>query len=251
MAKGAPWCARRRDAGDSRSFVCSRRSPNANSKCCPDPTPRSRSPCGSDAASATTTPDISRTCVSHGTAARRRSASMPMIPGATDRLFLRFCRGGDTTALGKVFDRTAPELLRVALYLRGNRADAEDLLQRTFLQAIESRASYDQRRRAVPWLLGILANFAKRLLRERAQRLAAVPRLRAELGEPYANVLQLHLEQGLQAKEIAERLGRPAGTVRTQLVRALELLRKRLPSGFVAGLLPGLTDAGALASVKS
>src|SRR5882724_9315464 len=219
MAKGAPWCARRRDAGDSRSFVCSRRSPNANSKCCPDPTPRSRSPCGSDAASATTTPDISRTCVSHGTAARRRSASMPMIPGATDRLFLRFCRGGDTRALGKVFDRTAPELLRVALYLCGNRADAEDLLQRTFLQAIESRASYDQRRRAVPWLLGILANFAKRLLRERAQRLAAVPpaaardpaqeaaaaeltaaiaRLRAELGEPYANVLQLHLEQGLQ-----------------------------------------------------
>jgi DNA-directed RNA polymerase specialized sigma24 family protein len=48
---------------------------------------------------------------------------------STDRLFQRYLRTGDPAALGKVFVRTAPELLRVAAWLCGNRADAEDLLQ--------------------------------------------------------------------------------------------------------------------------
>ena len=58
----------------------------------------------------------------------------------TDQLFARFCRHGDAAALGAVFDATATELLRIACHLAGNRADAEDLVQRTFLAAIESRA---------------------------------------------------------------------------------------------------------------
>src|SRR5262245_57482510 len=196
-----------------------------------------------------------------------------MLPGAIDRLFLRFCRTGDAKALGRVFDRTAPELLRVALYLSGNAADAEDLVQRTFLAAIESRRSYDPRRRALPWLCGILANHARRLLRERERRAAAATRddvapdpaaaaaaselaarvlqVREELGPQYREVLALHLEQGLESKEIAARLGRPAGTVRTQLMRALRMLRERLPGGFVAAWLPGVPAAGALAKVKT
>jgi len=196
---------------------------------------------------------------------------MALFRNATDRLFLRFCRTGDARALGQVFDRTAPELLRVACYLCGNRTDAEDLVQRTFLAAIETRSAYDPQRRAVPWLLGILANHKKRLQRER-QRPAAAPveeptvdpalvaaqrelettltQLRADLGEPYREVLRLHLEQGLSAKEIAAQLARPAGTVRTQLVRALEQLRLRLPNGFVAAMVPWLPrPAGDAAAV--
>jgi RNA polymerase sigma factor (sigma-70 family) len=197
---------------------------------------------------------------------------MALFRATTDRLFLRFCRTGDAAALGQVFDRTAAELLRVACYLCGNRTDAEDLVQRTFLAAIESRASYDPKRRAVPWLLGILANHQRRLLRERrrptpiagddpahdpasaaAQRELdeTLVRLRAELGEPYGEVLRLHLEQGLNAKEIAASLQRPAGTVRTQLMRALELLRQRLPNGFVAGMVPWLPSGAGLATVRS
>lgn len=203
---------------------------------------------------------------------------MALFPNTTDRLFLRFCRTGDTRALGQVFDRTAPELLRVACYLCGDRSDAEDLVQRTFLAAIEARAAYDPRRRAVPWLLGILANHRRRLQRERQRPVAppvaepaadpallaaqgelaaALVRLRDELGEPYGEVLRLHLDLGLNAKEIAAQLARPAGTVRTQLVRALDLLRQRLPDGFVATLVPWsqpAVDAAAhlgLAAIRS
>ena len=176
-----------------------------------------------------------------------------------DQRFAHFCRTGEPAALGEVFDGTARELLHVAVWLAGNRVDAEDLLQRTFLCAIEKRGQFAVGAAVVPWLMGILALEARHLRRERERRLAEAPPAKlhdphaevaareldaavqgigAELGEPYGDVLRLHLQQGLNAKEIAERLRRPGGTVRTQLVRALDLLRKKLPGGFVAGFVP-------------
>lgn len=182
---------------------------------------------------------------------------MVLFPSSVDRQLARFCRDGDPQALGAVFDRTASELLRIACYLCGNRADAEDLVQRTFLAAIERRSSFGPERRAMPWLCGILANHARQLQRERSRQPARpdgdepssdpaveaaqrelderLAQLRGALAAPYADVLRLHLEQGLTAKEIAGRLARPAGTVRTQLMRALAQLKQRLPDGFVAG----------------
>ncbi len=88
----------------------------------------------------------------------------------TDALFRRYCRTGDARALSEVFDRTAPELLRLAGWLCGRRADAEDLVQHTFLLAIESRATFDPTQRAMPWLIGILTNLTRNLRRERARR---------------------------------------------------------------------------------
>ena len=185
-----------------------------------------------------------------------------MLPRSVDNLFRKFCRTGDPGALGKVFDRTAPELMRVALYLVRDRHDAEDIVQRAFLSAIEARRRFDPSRPVLPWLLGIVATHAKRLQRERARSGRAVEadppraeidpqtaasqrelhdrlaRLRRELGTPYAEVLALHLEDGLDTNEIAARLSRPAGTVRTQLSRARQLLRKHLPSAYLAAVVP-------------
>lgn len=190
-----------------------------------------------------------------------------------DQRFAHFCRTGDPAALGEVFDGTARELLHVAVWLAGNRTDAEDLLQRTFLCAIETRARFDAGLAVLPWLMGILAIEARHLRRERARKLAAAPAQPArdpeaevaaneldaevqaigdDLGEPYREVLRLHLQQGLNAKEIAARLQRPGGTVRTQLVRALEMLRRKLPGGFVAGLAPlVLPEHVVLATVRT
>lgn len=199
---------------------------------------------------------------------------MSLALAGPDRLLARYQRTGDPRALGKLFDRTAPELLRVAAWLAGNRADAEDLLQRTFLTVIETRATFDPSRRALPWLCGIVGNHARKLHEQRQRRLAAtgqragerdpahaaadaefaasVAQVRAEIGTPYAEVLDLHLAEDLDAKDIAARLGRPAGTVRTQLVRALDLLRRRLPSGFVAGLaLSASATSASLATVRA
>jgi RNA polymerase sigma factor (sigma-70 family) len=197
---------------------------------------------------------------------------IPLRLATPDRLLRRFCRSGDPHALGALFDHVAPELLRVARWLTGHGADADDLLQRTFLAVIEQRSSYDPRRRALPWLLGILGNHARKLHEQRARPPAGLPMtrerdpaelaadrelreaiadLRQSLPTPYLAVLDLHLGEGLEPKAIAARLGRPAGTVRTQLMRGLTLLRQRLPSGFALGAAPlALTDAPALAATK-
>lgn len=185
---------------------------------------------------------------------------MPIRLRAIDRRFARFCRTGDARSLGAVFDGTAAELLHLAGWLAGNRADAEDLLQQTFLTAIEHRAAFDTERRVLPWLVSILTNHARNLRRERLRRAALPGRpepvadpvataaqaefgawlaaARAGLGPPYREVLALHLDEGLDAEEIAVRLRRPPGTVRTQIVRGLERLRRRVPTGFVAAAAP-------------
>ncbi|MCC7061531.1 MAG: sigma-70 family RNA polymerase sigma factor [Planctomycetes bacterium] len=188
--------------------------------------------------------------------------------GSPDRLLRHFCRTGDPRALGKLFDRTAPELLRAALWLCRDRTDAEDLLQRTFLTVIEARANFDLSRPAMPWLVGILGNHARKLQEQRrrdqerrtvilegprilegpgavadpaheaagTEFVAMLTEMRRSIGAPYSEVLDLHLGQGLMPAEIAAALGRPQGTVRTQLMRGLALLRQRLPMHIIAPL---------------
>lgn len=189
-----------------------------------------------------------------------------------DRLFARFVRSGDVHALGEVFDATAPELMRIAAHLTGSREQSRDLVQAAFLIAIEHRSRFASERRVLPWLCGIVANLARNERRRSQRELAAVPRTdvedpvgraeavefraafaraKAALPDVYRPVLELHLEQGMTAAEIGSVLGRPAGTVRTQLVRGLEQLRRRLPRGFVAGLVVAPLATGALQAMRA
>jgi RNA polymerase sigma-70 factor (ECF subfamily) len=174
---------------------------------------------------------------------------------AIDRWFLRYRRTGDVRLLGKVFDRTAPELWRLAAHLCADRHDAEDAVQTAFLAAIENRDAWDEERPLVPWLLGVLANRVREQRRRegrvvdaaRAGAPTAVPdpsvvaaqreldaRLASSLvalGEPYTTTLHRHLFEGLAAVDLARELGVPAGTVRMRLHRGLERLRELLPAG--------------------
>ena len=52
------------------------------------------------------------------------------------------------------FDAAAPELYGAALKLTGRAAEAEDLLQATWLAAIEGARRYDPARPLRPWLGG-------------------------------------------------------------------------------------------------
>ncbi len=175
--------------------------------------------------------------------------------------FAHFRRTGEPEALAAVFDLTAPELLRVAAHLgNGDRELVHDALQATFLTAIEDAEQWDEGRAVRPWLLGILANHVRKHRRQtRKQRgpdaatlhsvvaggespagaaeqrefSSAATAAMQELPPPFREVIVLHLQHGLSAREIGDALGRPAGTVRTQVVRGLERLRSKLPAGFV------------------
>jgi RNA polymerase sigma-70 factor (ECF subfamily) len=174
-----------------------------------------------------------------------------------DRLFVRYRRKGDPAALGEVFDRAAPELLKLAMHLVRDAQEAEDVLQSTFLAAIEAAESFDASRPLMPWLTGILARQAG-LARRRARRVVEEDRLtprRIEdpaeaaalrefseelvialqaLPDNYREVLWRHLADGKRPAEIAQDLNRAPGTVRMQMHRGLDLLRRSLPSGFSA-----------------
>lgn len=56
-----------------------------------------------------------------------------------DRLFARFAATGDVHALGEVFDATAPELVRVAAHLLGDREQAGDLVQSAAICSLPNR----------------------------------------------------------------------------------------------------------------
>ncbi len=196
----------------------------------------------------------------------------------TTRAFLAFRDHGDPAGITQVFDATSEELRRVAAHLVGDRATADDLVQSTFLAAIEVASTFDADQQVVPWLIGILRNQA--LMVQRRQRRRPDPqRLQAampdssdpvrsaedrefdalvdealqQLPAAYRPVLELHLKHGLIANEIASALDRPAGTVRTQIVRGLERLRDLLPVGLgclIAGLLPSTGMAAVREAVR-
>ncbi|MCA8942394.1 MAG: sigma-70 family RNA polymerase sigma factor, partial [Planctomycetes bacterium] len=192
-------------------------------------------------------------------------------------LYRRFRAHRDANALAEIFDRTASELLLVAVHLVGDRAEAEDLLQGTFVALIEHADAYDPTRPLKPWIVGILANRAKMAIRRRKrtqpgepgepfdERLGTNPVTAAEANETservlhaleglpsqYRHVLVLHLVHGLGGTQIAHSLDKPPATVRTQIKRGLEMLRSALPATLAAPLALLATEGRGLAAVRS
>jgi RNA polymerase sigma-70 factor, ECF subfamily len=148
--------------------------------------------------------------------------------------------------------RHLPELLRVATRLAHARAEAEDLVQETFLQAWRSFDSFTPGTNCRAWLYRILF-LVSRSGGRKARRvhlvaledapeaaLADEPPLPDVIGrghvraafeslsEEHRLVLQLADVEGLRYKEVAEALGVPIGTVMSRLSRAREGLRRRL-----------------------
>ena len=90
---------------------------------------------------------------------------------------------GDLTALGELYTRHAPALLRFAKHAVGGQA-AEDLVQATFIKAVERASTYDGRSTSARgWLYGIagrlsqerrraLGRFARALLADRPGQVA-------------------------------------------------------------------------------
>ncbi len=161
-------------------------------------------------------------------------------------------------ALAELYDRYASMLTALAQRVLADAADAEEVLQETFLQVWNRAASYDPRRSSVStWLVLITRSRAIDRLRSRrvkqrtlsaAQRENPVRhtspaggrhvlnqerrrRLDEEMGrlpEEQRQVLELAFYNGMTQSEIAGETGIPLGTVKTRTLLAMRKLRQAL-----------------------
>ena len=170
----------------------------------------------------------------------------------------------ETAALPHLHD-----LYRTALRVTGNRDEADDLVQETYLQAWKSFHRFEPGTNCRAWLFKILFHVLhhhrRRLSRfiviENADEVIEntlvyeppVPQhisdedilqALAKLPEPYREVVLLADVEEVSYKEVAEALGIPIGTVMSRLNRGRQQLRKAL-AGFApaSGVRPPLKTA--------
>jgi len=196
-----------------------------------------------------------------------------MAGSELEALYGRYASKGDIGALAEVFDRVAPDLARLGRMLVGDRQRAEDLVQETFLTAVEQPATYDRSRPLKPWLVGILVNRARTARRaagqefeadrltervtqgpdaevSRQEYLAAVSAAVAELPAKLRTVVEARLA-GRSTSELARELGISQGALRVRLHRALQRMRALLPPGFASAFAIMFLHSQGLAQVRA
>ena len=173
----------------------------------------------------------------------------PDHESATDDLALvaRFLRGRSEDAFRALYRAHTPALYALALRLTGgDRAEAEDLVQETWVRALTGLRTFRAQSALRSWLCGVLVNVRRGRIRA-DWRVVDVPdvepiamsprhddaidieRAIAALPEGARDVYVLHDVQGYTHREIAELLGIVEGTSKSQLNRARSLLRISLP----------------------
>jgi len=160
---------------------------------------------------------------------------------------------GDKAAFSTLYQRVSAKLFGITLRICRERGLAEDALQDSFLRIWRNAQGFDaQVARAATWMSAIARNTAIDALRNRAVRdarlaeggdeaLASVPdglagsvdpmdrqallRCLGGLTDEHRNCVLLAYHEGFSREELAERLGRPVGTIKTWLHRALAQLK--------------------------
>jgi RNA polymerase sigma-70 factor (ECF subfamily) len=149
----------------------------------------------------------------------------------------------------------------IAWHLLRDRAVAEELAQDVFLSLYQHLAEMESPEHAQFWLRRVTSNRALDEARRRQRRPmvslenapepvavtptgdplmgAALRKLVAALPEKSRAIVVLRYQEDLDPAEIARVLGIPVGTVKSQLQRALALLREKLSR--VVGQAPGLS----------
>jgi len=182
-------------------------------------------------------------------------------------------QAGDQAAYAELVEQHAAKIYRLALRMMGNEADAEDVLQETFLSAFKSIDRFEERSSLSTWLYRIASNAALMRLRRKEPVQVSVdepverddgdlmPRqffdfcclpedtlLREEAGEVMQRAVEglsptlrsvfiLRDIEGLSTEETAQALDLSISAVKSRLMRARLKLREELSLYFSHGPL--------------
>jgi RNA polymerase sigma-70 factor (ECF subfamily) len=150
----------------------------------------------------------------------------------TDAALVARARAGEPSAAAALVRRYHADCWRFAYRMLGNRHDAEDVVQETFLRAFRALATYHERERFRSWLFRILANQCRTALlqrRRRARWFVVGDRGERALAEAAAD------DDGSAASALAEAddLARHAATVSDALQGALARLDPKQREAFL------------------
>ncbi len=172
----------------------------------------------------------------------------------TDEELLQAIVREDEESLAILYDRYKTILFSVIFRILNNRAEAEDVLQETFLQIWQKARNFDENRgRGFTWIVTLARSRAIDRLRSvvSQNRIAeqsavenkdvivdveqdtvnkhqrqAVQKVMAELSVEQQKVLHLAYFEGLSQTEIADKIDAPLGTVKTRMRNGMSKLRE-------------------------
>ncbi len=175
-----------------------------------------------------------------------------MVPGPDDYQLMQLVAQGDAQALAKLYDRYSPLIYAMCLRVLGNRAEADELLPEIFFEVWEKRARYDAARSAPRTYLTMLAR-SRAIDRKRKRGLSitsqiqendaidrqspaemsinseqrvAIVKAVAQLDSAQREAIECAFYDGLSHSEIAQKLDRPLGTIKTCIRQGLIRLRE-------------------------
>ena len=175
----------------------------------------------------------------------------------TDIELVESARGGDDDAFRQLVERHTRSIYRTAYRITGNSADADDVVQETFLRAYRALASFDARASFTTWLHRIGVNCSLDLIDSRKRRDARIEAtddlssyagheasqerivLGAQMQKAMAEALTamsgnertafvLRHFEGVPLEEIGNILGIKTNATKNTIFRAVTKLRERL-----------------------
>jgi RNA polymerase sigma factor (sigma-70 family) len=162
---------------------------------------------------------------------------------------------GDRNAFALLYQRTSPKLFAILLRILHSRAAAEDALQDVFLKFWQNAASFaPEAGPAMAWLVSIARNRAIDIVRAKnpaeptateasdyfaniadikggegqMMELAALQHCLGTLESQARDCILLAYYEGYSREELANRFGKPVGTIKTWLHRSLAVLKSCL-----------------------
>jgi len=196
------------------------------------------------------------------------AAKAPEVPaGPSDTELVERAQKRDWSAFEQIVERYKKRVYGLALRILGRPADAEDVVQQTFITVLEHLASLRDGDNLPKWILRVAANHALRILRyrrthpayplqtsdkddewstvphpeyiapwrydpqdivQRAEIRELISKALEELDEKYRLVFALRDIEGFSTRETAEMLGITETNAKVRLLRARLFLREKL-----------------------
>lgn len=124
--------------------------------------------------------------------------------------WLELAQQGDQTAFAKIVDAYQVSVYNLCYRMLGNRYEAEDAAQETFLRAYKSMKSFDKKRSFSTWILSIAAHYCIDQLRRKKLNITHLeesPFLALPDPRPNPEALLSESEQQRQVRSLLKSLG--------------------------------------------